>query len=266
MDDKNFDSLLDVSGKVVLITAAASGMGLAASRLFAERGARVIGVDIRKAALDEGLKPIKQSGGSVETHEVDLTDMTQVNAFADTILANHKVLDVFYNHAGWRGQEKMDYDEEGLVKIFTINLLVPMVLTKKFLPLFKASKAASLIYTASTAGLSSSAGLVGYGATKAGLINFTRSMAAALGPDGIRANVICPGATDTRGMRALVGPDGQEISVKLTQEGVDAMAAHIPLGRMGDPEDVAAAALFLASDAARYVSGLVIPVDGAMTV
>ncbi|WP_433531782.1 SDR family NAD(P)-dependent oxidoreductase [Micromonospora sp. CA-263727] len=161
---------------------------------------------------------------------------------------------MLYNHAGLRGQAELDYDEAGLLATTTINLLTPMILTKRLLPLLRKSAAASIIYTSSISGLGASAGLAIYGATKAGLINYMKSVAVLLGPEGIRANAICPGATNTAGM---VNNNAEEART--------ALALRIPLRRMGDPEDDAAVALFLASDAARYVTGVALAVDGGMS-
>jgi 3-oxoacyl-[acyl-carrier protein] reductase len=243
-----------LTGKRALITAAASGMGRAAAILFAAEGAHVIAVDVRTEPLEEVVTGIRDSGGSAEAHTVDLTDPQAVDTFLDKILATHQVLDVLYNHAGLRGPEELSFDHASWTECVTINLWTPMVSTQRLLPLLRRSDSASIIYTSSTAGLRGTTLLPTYSATKAGLIYFMRSMAVMLGPEGIRANAICPGSTDTRGMRANHPP-----------ERLEAIAASVPLRRMGDPEDLAAVALFLASDASRYVTGVAIPVDGGAT-
>ncbi|MGO1543631.1 MAG: SDR family NAD(P)-dependent oxidoreductase [Gulosibacter sp.] len=248
------DALFDVSGKRVLITAAASGMGRAATQMFASRGAQVIAVDVNADGLDGLAKELEAEGIAIETQAVDLGDLAAVGNFADELLGRDEVLDVLYNHAGLRGQTELDYDEDGLLATTTINLITPMMLTKRLLPLLRKSSSASLIYTASISGLRASAGLPIYGATKAGLISYMKSMAVLLGPEGIRSNAICPGATRTAGM--------------LKNNSVDSrgkVESMIPLRRMGDPEDDAAAALYLASDASRYVTGVAIPVDGGLS-
>lgn len=248
------DPLFDVAGKTVLITAAASGMGRAAMLMFAARGAHVIAVDLVKAGVEAVVAEVVAAGGTADAFTVDLTDMTATNAFIDTVLANYDVLDVLYNHAGLRGPVALDYDEESILTNVTINLMVPMILTKRLLPLLRKSPAASIIYTASTAGHISSVGLITYGATKAGLLNYMRSMAVTLGPEGIRVNAISPGATMTVGMKH-----------NHSEEALAHISSFIPLRRLGEPEEDAAAALFLASAASSYVTGVVIVVDGGLT-
>lgn len=248
------DPLLDVAGKTVMITAAGSGMGRAATLLFASRGAHVIAVDLSPESVEAVVAEVRDAGGSADPFAVDLTDSPAVGAFAEDVLARYEVLDVLYNHAGLRGPTDLDYDEQSILTTVTINLVTPMMLTRRLLPLLRKSAAASIIYTASTAGHNSSAALATYGATKAGLINFMRSVAVTLGPEGIRANAISPGATRTAGMVR-----------NHTDEARERIASYIPLRRMGEPEDDAAVALFLASDASRYVTGVVIPVDGGLT-
>ncbi|MFT4262574.1 MAG: SDR family NAD(P)-dependent oxidoreductase [Nocardioides sp.] len=248
------DPLFSVAGKVALITAAGSGMGRAATLLFAERGAHVIAVDVIADAVKEVVEEVVAAGGSAEAHTVDLTDIGQVETFIETILETHEVLDVLYNHAGLRGAVGMAYDAEDVLSTTTINLLTPMLLTKQLLPLLRRSESASLIYTASISGLGSSPHLMTYGATKAGVINYMKSIAVQLGPEGIRANGIAPGATRTAGM---VRNNSEEVRTRIAEQ--------IPLRRMGEPEEDAAVALFLASDASRYVTGVLIPVDGGLT-
>lgn len=248
------DTLFDVSGKTVLITAAASGMGRAATHMFSARGAHVIAVDLDPQGVTAVVAEVTAAGGTADAFAVDLTDMTATNAFVDQVLDRYAVLDVLYNHAGLRGPAEMDYDEQSILANVTINLMVPMMLTKRLLPLLRASQAASIIYTASTAGHVSSSGLITYGATKAGLLNYMRSMAVTLGPEGIRVNAISPGATMTAGMKA-----------NHSDEKRDFISSFIPMRRLGEPEEDAATALFLASEASSYVTGVVIAVDGGLT-
>jgi 3-oxoacyl-[acyl-carrier protein] reductase len=140
----------------------------------------------------------------------------------------------------------------------TLNTWVPMYLTQQLLPLLRRSAAASIIFTASTAGMRGVAALPTYAATKGGVIQFMKSVAILLAAERIRANAICPGATDTAGMRAA-HDDG-------TLEGsIEAVADRVPMGRLGHPDDMATVVLFLATDASKYTTGAVIPVDGGVT-
>ena len=250
-----FGSLQD---KTALITGSASGMGRAGARLFAAQGAHVILADRNgdgaKAVADE----IKGNGGSAESYGVELGDQAALEAFVGSVTAKHEVLDVFWNQAGITGPVNLDYDLASWTETMIVNTWVPMFLTQQLLPLLRRSAGASVICTASTAGLSGVALLPTYAVSKGGLIQFVRSAALSLAGEGIRVNAICPGATDTASMR-------RDVELGIVQGTMEQVAAYIPMKRMGQPEDIANMALFLASDASRYVTGTVIPVDGGAT-
>jgi 3-oxoacyl-[acyl-carrier protein] reductase len=139
-----------------------------------------------------------------------------------------------------------------------VNVWAPMELTRQLLPRLRRAPSASCIFTASTSGLRAVPGLLTYSASKGALIQFVRSLAVQLAPEGIRANAICPGATDTPALR-------RDIADGTVRASLEDIAGHIPMRRLGTTEDVAELALFLASDASAYVTGLAIPVDGGAT-
>ena len=142
--------------------------------------------------------------------------------------------------------------------MYAVNVWVPTAVTQRLVPLLRRSGAASIIFTASQAGISGTAALPVYSASKGAVIQFMKSVALLLAPDGIRANAICPGLTNTAGMRSA-------FQDSLIEETLAAFAKSVPLGRVAEPEDVATVALFLASDASRYMTGTVLPVDGGVT-
>jgi 3-oxoacyl-[acyl-carrier protein] reductase len=248
--------LLD--GKVAVITAAASGMGRAGAKLFAREGAHVIGVDIDGPGIEKVGSDIAEAGGSVEVHAHDLGDQEELQAFLAEVKAKHDVIDVLYNHVGITGPRELEFDVAAYNRCMTVNTWVPVFTTQQLLPELRRSSGASIIYTASTAGLIGVAGLPIYAASKGAVIQFMKSVALLVAADGIRANAICPGGTDTAGMRAA-------FDAGVIDAGLAALGATIPLGRVGQPEDIAALALFLASDASKYMTGTVIPVDGGAT-
>jgi 3-oxoacyl-[acyl-carrier protein] reductase len=252
------DDLFALTGRTALITAAASGMGRAAALLFAARGAHVIVVDVDGAGADEAVAEIGRGGGSAEAHAVDLSDQEALDAFLETVGATHDVIDVLYNHVGVTGPRELDFDVASWNACMTLNVWVPAYITQRVLPLLRRSQSASIIFTASTAGLVGTPGLPVYAATKGAVIQFMKSIAMLLAPEGIRVNAICPGGTDTKGMRAAI-QDGT-IDASLAT-----IAATVPLGRLAEPEDIATVALFLATDAAKYMTGAVVPVDGGAT-
>ena len=247
-----------LKGKTTLITAAASGMGRAGAELFAAQGAHVIAVDVNGAGVEEVVAGIVSKGGSAEAHAADLGNQPALDGFLEAVKASHDVIDVLYNHVGIAGPPRLEFDAASWGECMTLNAWVPMYITQQLLPLLRRSEAASIIFTASTAGIVGVAGLPTYAATKGAVIQFMKSVAILLAPEGIRANAICPGGTDTAGMRAAF--EGGTIDLSLA-----AIAATVPLGRVGQPDDMATVALFLATDASKYMTGTVIPVDGGVT-
>ncbi len=252
------DPLFGLAGKTTLITAAGSGIGRATAELFAERGAHVIAVDMNRDRIEEVVQQIKKDGGSAEAHTVDLTNQAELDAFLTLVLDQHRVLDILYNHAGIAGPYGLDYDSGSYGEAFNLNVWVGAVTTQRLLPLLRSSSASSIIFTASQAGLVGVANLPVYSATKGAVIQYMKSIALMLAPEGIRANAICPGATDSRGMRASVGNTDVEAAL-------EAIGKNIPMGRVAQPPDMASVALFLATDASRYVTGVAIAVDGGAT-
>ncbi|OHV60863.1 SDR family oxidoreductase [Pseudofrankia sp. BMG5.36] len=252
------DEVFALDGRRALITAAASGMGRAAARLFAVRGAHVIVADVDDAATADTVQEIEDAGGSVEGHVVDLGDQRALDAFLDRVQAGHQVIDVLYSHVGIAGPRGLDFDDASWRATMTLNVWVPTAITQRLLPQLRSSQAASIIFTASTAGIIGVPTLLTYAATKGAVIQFMKSVALLLAPEGIRANAIAPGGTDTAGMRA-------SFESGVIDRSLAAIAATVPLGRVATPEEMATVALFLASDASRYVTGTVIPVDGGVT-
>lgn len=245
-----------LAGRTALITGGASGMGRAASVLFAAEGAHVIVADRDGDAAADTVTEIAAAGGSAEAQVVDVGDQNRLGDWADSL--DHDVLDVFFNHAGLPGPPGWKFDADSWNEAMIVNVWAPMELTKRLLPRLRKSDHASLLYTASTAGLRAVPGLFTYAASKGALIQFVKSLAVQLAPEGIRANVLCPGATDTPALRR----DIEDGTVRGT---LDQIAAHIPMRRLGTTDDVARTALFLASDASAYLTGLAIPIDGGST-
>ena len=246
-------STQQLSGRTALVTGGGSGMGRAASELFAANGAHVVIADRDGAAMEEAATAITAGGGSVETHVVDVSDQGRLGDWADSL--GHDVIDVFLIHAGVAGTAGWKWDADDWNHTMVVNVWAPMELTKRLMPRFRAAGSASLIYTSSTAGLRPVPGMFTYAASKAALIQFVKSLAISVAPHGIRANAICPGATDTSALRR----DIEEGTVRGT---LDQIAAHNPMRRLGSVDDVASTALFLASDASAYITGLAIPIDG----
>ncbi|MCW5835461.1 MAG: SDR family oxidoreductase [Labilithrix sp.] len=250
--------ILSLAGKTALITGGASGMGRASALLFAAHGARVVVVDRNGEAGGAVVDEIRRAGGAAEAHTVDLVDQQAVDAFLATFTREHDALDVLFNHAGLPGPPGLSFDAASWTTCMTVNVWVPMYLSKSLLPQLRKSSSASVICTSSIAGLKAVAHLPTYAASKAAVIQFVKSFALLVAPDGIRVNAICPGATDTPALRRDLA-DG---TLKTT---IEAIAASVPIKRLGTSEDIASMALFLASDASRFMTGTAIAIDGGMT-
>lgn len=230
-------------------------MGRAASLLFAARGAHVVIVDRNGEGAEDTVAEIRRHGGSAESYQVDLLDQHALDEFVAAFERDHEVLDILFNQAGLPAPPGFDYDFESWNACMVINVWVPMILTKKLLPLLRRSAHASVICTASIAGLRAVSLFPTYSASKAALIQYVKSIAQILAPEGIRVNAICPGATDTPALRR----DMADGTVKAT---IEQISASVPMKRMGTPEDMAHAALFLASDASGFITGIALAVDG----
>jgi NAD(P)-dependent dehydrogenase (short-subunit alcohol dehydrogenase family) len=254
-----------LEGKTALVTGAASGIGRASALLFAAEGARVAAVDRNQAGVEETAHLISASGGAARPLRADLTHADQVSAAVQATVQAFGQLDVMFNVAGgsgrrWGDGPTAECTEEGWDFVLATNLKSQFLCCKYAIPEMLKNGAGSIV------NLSSILGLVGgdadfathaYAASKGGVISLTRSIAAYYAKDGIRANVICP---------ALIATPMSKRAQ--TDAGILARLPQLqPLtGDFGTPEDVAQAALYLASDRSRFVTGAVLTVDGGWTV
>ncbi len=234
-----------LSGKVAIVTGAASGIGLASAELFRSEGATVVGSDIAAA---EGI--VQADAG----REDDVRRL-----IADAV-AEHGVLDIVFANAGISGGLASIFEQtaEDWAEILRVDLIGPFLAIKHAAPHLKARGGGSIICTASVAGLRSGAGGAAYSSAKAGVINLVRTAANQLSGTGIRVNAICPGLVET-GMTELIYRTAREKGV------ADRIGELNPLQRGGEPIDIARAALFLASDESSYVNGQALAVDGGLT-
>ena len=253
------DELLSLAGRTAIVTGAASGIGRAAALVFATRGAHIVIVDRDGPGAREAVEEIERAGGTGAAHEADLSDGEAIEGCVEALTAEHEVVDVLFNQAGLPGPPGLEYDLESWTSTMMVNLWAPMRLLQGLLPSLRRSPSASVIITASTAGLASVPMLATYSASKAGVVFFVKSAAGALASEGIRVNAMCPGPIDTPALRRDLG-DGT-----LGDESLEAVTSMVPLGRLGTPSDIADAALFLASDASRFLTGVALPVDGGLT-
>lgn len=238
----------------VIVTGAGSGMGRATARRFVTEGANVLVVDIDGDAAEETAESITASNGRAVSHVADVSDPDDVESMVDRSLEAFGGLDVLHNNAGVPQQSTPveDVTEETWDRIQDINLKSAFLGAKYGVPALRDSDEGVILNTASTAAIRPRTGLSAYVASKAGMVGLTKQLAYELASDGIRVNAICPVATDTPMLRDFAAG---ELSV-------DSMRDTIPLGRLAEPPDIAAAASFLASEDAEMITGTALEVDG----
>lgn len=240
--------------KVVVVTGGTSGIGLATAKAFAAEGASVFITGRRQETLDAALKEI---GGRVTGVRGDMANLADIDRLYDAVQQHHAQIDVVFANAG--GGELVPLGaitEEHYQGTFDTNVKGVLFTVQKALPLLK--DGAAVILTGSTTSVSGTPAFSVYSATKAAVRNFARNWILDLKDRGIRVNTISPGVTQTPGVDELFGGGAQARDAK------DEMASLIPLGRIGQPEEIARSVLFLASDEASFVNGVELFVDGGM--
>ncbi|MGJ4950551.1 SDR family NAD(P)-dependent oxidoreductase [Bradyrhizobium sp. HKCCYLS20291] len=248
-----------LEGKSVIITGAGSGIGRAASLMFTKEGARLIAVD-RSDAVKETVELVKQQGGIAEAVIADAGSEADVSSFIDRAVATYGKLDVIWANAGISGGLKPIAEQtvEHWQEILRINLIGPFLAVKHAMPHMVRQQRGAIVCTASVAGLKSGASGHPYAASKAGVISLVQTTAYSLSGTGVRINAVCPGLIET-GMTKPIFDGAKE-------RGTEGKIGQLnPLKRAGQPHEIAAMALFLASDEASYVNGQAFPVDGGLT-
>jgi NAD(P)-dependent dehydrogenase (short-subunit alcohol dehydrogenase family) len=245
----NNNTMRKLAGKVAVITGATSGLALATARLFVAEGAYVFITGRRQQQLDEAVNSI---GNNITGVRGDAGELEDLDGLYQTVERDKGGIDILYASAGFaeRNAPIGSVTEEHFDKTFDLNVRGTLFTVQKALPLFK--NGGSIIMTGSIAGLKGFEGLGVYNASKAAVRSFARTWANDLKKRNIRVNVISPGPIDTG---ALVG---------MPKEVKDAFVSLIPMGRIGQPEEIARAALFLASDDSSFVTGVELCVDGGL--
>ena len=244
--------LLD--GKVALITGASKGIGRAIAQHFAQQGAQVAFTYLSSVEKGQQLEQeLAQYGSKVKGYRSDASDYAQAEKLVDDVVAEFGKLDILVNNAGiTQDGLLMRMSEEQWDRVLTVNLKSVFNLTKAATKPMMRAKKGSIINMTSVVGIKGNAGQANYAASKSGIIGFTKSVALELGSRNIRCNAIAPGFIET------------EMTGELDQKVVDEWRKAIPLKRGGQPEDIAKATAFLASDDSSYITGQVLQVDGGM--
>jgi NAD(P)-dependent dehydrogenase (short-subunit alcohol dehydrogenase family) len=240
--------------KVVVVTGGTSGIGLATAKQFASEGASVFMTGRRQGALDAAVKAI---GGRVTGVRADMAQLGDIDRLYDAVRKQHGQIDVVFANAGVAEFAPLGaITEEHFDKTFATNVKGVLFTVQKALPLLR--DGGSVILNSSAAGTTGTRAFSVYGATKAAVRNFARNWAVDLKDRRIRVNAISPGFTETAGLNDLFGGGAQAEAVKA------GLVNGIPAGRVGQPEEIASAVLFLASDEASYVNGIELFVDGGV--
>ena len=249
----------DFNDKVVLVTGAGSGIGREAARSFASRGALVFAADLNATGLAETRDLIVELGGRVQTATVDVADEAQVAALMARIDKEAGRLDVAFNNAGITGQAHRieDYPTADFDRVIAVNLRSVFLGMKHELPLIKRSGGGAIVNTASVAALTGPGGMSAYAASKHGVLGLTRVAAMENAAHKVRVNALAPGWTETPMVAAASAQNPAFAQLATTA---------IPAKRGAHPSEIAAAAVWLASDAASYVMGQMLVVDGGMTI
>jgi NAD(P)-dependent dehydrogenase (short-subunit alcohol dehydrogenase family) len=245
-----------LEGKVAIVTGGGSGFGKATSILFAKEGAKVAVVDYNEDGARKTAEEIKNAGGEAIYVKADVSKEEDVKRFVEETVKAFGKLDIIFNNAGIyvpgnaEEQKTEDWD-----RIIDVNLRGVFFGCKYAIPEMKKNGGGVIINTASAAALIGFPEGIAYAASKGGIVALTRAVAVDYAKAGIRANVICPGTSETPITQQLLADEQFR----------QAFLAPIPMGRFGQPDDIAKAALFLASDLSSYITGATLPVDGGWT-
>ncbi|MFA7635329.1 MAG: 3-oxoacyl-ACP reductase FabG [Bacillota bacterium] len=242
-----------LEGKVAIITGSGRGLGKEAACLFAEEGAKVVVGDINYESAEEVAAAIGEEGGEAMAVKLDVTDSASIQAMVDKVLERFGTIDVLVNNAGITADAQLvKMNEDQWDRVIAVNLKGVYNCTKAIAPIMIARGSGRIINTSSVVGVYGNFGQTNYAATKAGVIGMTKVWARELGRKGITVNAVAPGFTMT------------EMMSTVPEKILSGIRDKTPLGRLGEPRDIAYAYLYLASDEANFVNGATIQVDGGL--
>jgi 7-alpha-hydroxysteroid dehydrogenase len=240
-----------LDGDVAIVTGSAAGIGRAIARTFAQCGAAVVVTDLRKEGAETVAREITDQGGKAIALECDVTQEAHLTAVIDQTIRAFGKISILVNNAGGGGPKPFDMPMSDFRWAFELNVFSLFRLTQLAVPHMEKAGGGAVLNLSSMAGENKNMRMTSYGSSKAAVNHLTRNMAFDLGPKHIRVNAIAPGAIKTQALASVLTPDIEQ-----------GMLKHTPLGRLGEPQDIANAALFLCSPASVWVSGQVLTVSG----
>ncbi len=243
-----------LDGKVAIVTGGTRGIGFATVKKFLDNNAKVVLFGSRKESVDKAIDELKEINENYEVMGLypNISDAKEVEEAFNEVKNKYGKVDILVNNAGISAMESIyDYPEENFKKIMDLNVNAVFNCSKTVAPIMKENGGGVILNTSSMVSLYGQPSGCGYPASKFAVNGLTKSLARELGKDNIRVNAVAPGVTMTDMMK------------KVPEEKIKGVIATIPLGRIGEPEDIANAFLFLASDMASYVTGEILSVDGA---
>jgi 3-oxoacyl-[acyl-carrier protein] reductase len=258
---------LGLKEKVVLVTGASKGIGKAIAAAFAAEGSRVVLNARNQQELEQAAQEIRQSGGSALALAADVTSASEVQRLAQQAVELLGTVHVLVNNAGGAGgfAQFEELSDEDWITVFNLNVLSTVHMTRALLPYMQQQKWGRIINMASESGIQPDPFMPHYNAAKAAVINLTKSLSKAYARDGILVNTVSPAFIQTPLVEQLLAAQAQEQGVtpqKAEQAFLRQNRPHIELGRPGTPEEVASAVVFLASEAASFITGANLRVDG----
>lgn len=244
--------MINLDGRVAIITGGTRGIGLEIVKTFKEANSEVILFGSKKESVDKAVEELKNEGMEVAGYYPDLNDFDDVNNVINEIHKKYGHIDILVNNAGISANKKIeDTTSEDFTKIMDINVNAIFNTTKAVVPFMKDQKNGVILNTSSMVSIYGQPSGVGYPTSKFAVNGLTKSLSRELAPFNIRVNAVAPGVTNT------------DMVKNLPKEMIEPLIKTIPLGRIGEPKDIANAFLFLASDMASYITGNILSVDGA---
>lgn len=244
-----------LENKVAIVTGAGSGFGRATAKLFATEGAKIVAIDYNEETAQETVAHIKENDGEAVAVKADVSKEKDVEKFIKTAVGTFGQIDILFNNAGiYRPGDVENTTLDDWQQSLNVNVTALFLACKQAMPYLKETQG-NIINTASAGGIIGFPNAVSYATTKGAVISFTRALAVDYAQEGVRANAISPGTGETGMTKELL--EDEEI--------FEGFVAPIPMKRLGQPNDIANAALFLASEQSSYITGHALPVDGGWT-